>query len=463
MWFVDRSYLLPTIVSLSTFTRLPGTSRYIYASADITPAMLTDLERAAPDARVRRLAHCAPSAFGTDRVHVAHRLARIAAIDELSEEILLLVDSDTAFTAGGSGHLVSHVTGVAASVPGAVACGVPEFTRASDSWYYFHRRQPAGGYLNSARSERVRALADIFGPDWARRLRLPAPNNGVLAIIRGRFIGPSWRNLYLSGLRQQHVNPRDDQVPLAAALADVGAALISMPVVFNSLGAVDGDYAVFHALASAWRPEVSRALIGASPRSDYGRLCAEALRELDRNGDTAHTLDGPFLFASTRGDFGHHALYRAALTHARGGLVVEVWPDSPMSTCYLAELSRGASPQPKCVTLTTSSESHAELSEALRARSLHSYADVRLASSADTLQSCSVDALLFPQQIPLQTLPQAVTAWLPALRQGGILACHLPVYPVGPEAHLSFAESAGLRISGCTTIVNSEYCLILKA
>lgn len=347
VWIADRNYAAISFLSISSFL----------AQADIPICLIFTEEK--DDSQIRAVFESLsprlewmhffpdqlPDVWEEDVPVVVNRLARIEALRRFPDDILLMLDSDTAYSEGLAEHLDQLQNEIGRlNQEEAHVFGVVEHRRAWDAGLFF---QPSG--RSQWRPPLTPALKadifqEVFGSPPARLQLFPQYNNGILVFRRGDLIADQWADFYLKTVENQYANLFDDQLPLAVAMHDAGLDFKVLPSGWNSLGRWDGDYFAWHPWAGKWKTDLVVLFSGGDPATRFGKILAAHLEKLPETWRIqlkeqvfespaySKTLPGPFLFGGLYDDFVGIA--------QSGWKVVEIGRYDSPSTIFMAELIR---------------------------------------------------------------------------------------------------------------------------
>jgi len=423
VWITDECYLLPTLVSILSFTE------HLPLPAILKCPQSQFLQIASTIASLDRSITVAP--YPPDPAYVSaplgdvidNRLTRFAVC--AAAPAILLVDSDTAFTEGIKA--LSPIVARGTSEP--VIYGVVEYDSALDAYLYFSPRNnnTIPRYLTAA--EKGRCYSSIFGKQWRRLLSRPQPNNGLLVFQNSSRLCAKWRLFYERGLGVPSVNPEDDQVPLAAAIGSSDCRLVRLDNRFNSLGAVNGNFAMFHPYAGLWRDEVRAALSTLPNVSDYASIVRSVLGYIPASllDEFKLSPDEPCEYLSIPGFFEYPALYAEAVRRFRTGTFVELGTRKGKAACYLAELLRMSGTKDKFTSIDSYSDalSFDAMCRNFGDRGLLDYVrllDLAREAACNLFADGSIDFLFVGGNRSYEEVWRDLEMWLPKIRPEGIIA-----------------------------------------
>jgi hypothetical protein len=150
----------------------------------------------------------------------------------------------------------------------------------ADNLFYTAKRLPNGKLNFSTEEEFNQCLKEVYGNNWKKRMSGIKYNNGMLIIYNCTDLANAWKSLYLNGLKHPGVNHEDDQVPLCVAMHDLKTQVMEIKNKFNSKGKLTGDYAVYHAFDSRWKPELKKILNGENNLEDYGIIALKYFEKI---------------------------------------------------------------------------------------------------------------------------------------------------------------------------------------
>lgn len=436
LWLTDRAYVVPTILSVASFRRHVDRDCTVVVPTAERDVLEPILRQCLPGVEVGSAAELDHASAIRDSPTIRNRRARMELLREASDTPRMIVDSDTVFGPRAVA-LVSAVTLAARAAP--MVAAVIEHAHAADAYLYFRPRRPDGSIRFSGPAEREATYRHVFGPDWKHLVSAPQPNNGLVISCGAMAVLDLWERFYERGLACSSVNEADDQVPLAAALRGTGLPLTALPTWANSLGAVRGAYAMYHAYAGLWRDEVRAATTTLADVSDYALACR---LELDRIGEQlleeVRPGSGPLEHLALGGFFEYADLYDEwARTRAS---VVEVGRTNGRGTAYLAEVIADRSPLVRFASVRHHEARHAVTpDEWFRSRRLGGAVELVAASDEGWWRFEPLDAVFLHVQDVDEDLGAALLEWFPRLRPGGVIA--------GPCYGLSDPYRSGVRDS----------------
>jgi hypothetical protein len=233
-WITDEEYLLPTIMSINSFSinnKFENASLRILWTGDplkmeyyrcLINLCCVETPRIEVFTPYKTTNH-----YPSLSSHIINRFARFEAV--LSGDdgtAIILVDSDVFFNGPLTPllELLDYSTGFVA--------GVPEFEDARNAYLFF--RPPEYQKLLSTNLAEDVIYQQLFGPSLTEE-PLPQYNNGLLIFYKAKNVATTWKQLYLAGLNYREINPEDDQVALAHAIKREGVRRTSLDRKFNSL------------------------------------------------------------------------------------------------------------------------------------------------------------------------------------------------------------------------------------
>jgi hypothetical protein len=282
VWIIDVAYSLPALISILSYRRyVTGLMTLVVCGkwrADVEGV----IRGLIPELEILRFRPATQTWDGSIRATVANRLARMYVAGKWPEELVLHIDADTLMTEAAVllvRELEDHCCSTADREP--AVFGVPEFSAVLEGSRWYLGVPPGAARIDSTwEDERDGYFARIYGARWREVLGAPLYNNGVLAFRNCRRVAGLWKTYYLRGGDYPTINLHDDQTPLSAAVQLSGSAFHLLDRRFNSMGLVDGDYAIYHPWAGRWRAELHKARAGAVELSDYARLARSYLSQV---------------------------------------------------------------------------------------------------------------------------------------------------------------------------------------
>lgn len=291
-WIVDRRYALPAYLSIQSFlysmgSDLDGICLTVFTAGLLPDTLLRLFRFLHPALSVNQ---CAVQDLEEGSATVVNRRLRFSIVESFSDHPVFLIDADTIFTPGIR-SLVRLVK--AAEKPGTTVWGVVEYEHTREASLYF---LPIGDLgLRPGAGARATVYQSVFGAD-ARLLEECQFNCGVVGFYQAAELAATWKNFYEKGLKHTGVNCEDDQVPLAVSMRKEGANIVRLLPAYNSMGVLNGDYAVFHAWGGKWLDELIHLLHSGNSRTDFGShyqfLLRDTPEELIRDFIGLYDADG---------------------------------------------------------------------------------------------------------------------------------------------------------------------------
>ena len=350
-WIIDANYLLPAIVSISSFIKHIDMECTLYCLVSDYSRIHDTVTSLIPRVIVRSYE---ASERYNNRLYgqvVDNRMMRFDAIAQAHvDQTILLIDADTIFDEGIR-DLVSLLIEYDSGLP--TIWGVVEYESALDAYLYFKSRNPEGIYYDIAPAMKEMCYDSVYGNHWRQILSAPQPNNGLLAFKNCSHVTSVWRAFYERGLQHYAINPEDDQVPLAAAMVTADCCFVRLHDRYNSKGAVNGFYAMFHPYAGLWRNEFRAALAPISDISQCANICRDILEGLPQELLSAYRLgEGePYHYLAIPGFFDFSDLYFEIARDFQEGHFVEIGTYRGKSTCFMAELIRSSGKKIKFISI----------------------------------------------------------------------------------------------------------------
>lgn len=420
IWIIDEAFLVVALVSVRSFlTRIKMPVSVMYCGeAGLEKARKAFAEipgevEFLPWKPMGKLAQYANAP--TER----NRLARMEAIAEQKEDLLLLLDADLLF-APGFEALIPRIESQLTQEPG--VWGVPEQKIAWHNKFFFHRVDHGGRWQHLHPLEEQEIYQKIYGPDWLHLLGAYNFNNGMLVLHGCQELASQWREYYLKGLEYPQVNPGDDQRPFAAALQALEIKTYPLPEKYNSLGEVMGEYLAFHSYSSRWKMPILALNQGEVPLTGFSKIVSEHWETLplDLREEFCRRIEErkPHLFESVSGSMEFWWIYQDAIKLLPGGHFVEVEPLSAKGTCFMAESLAIEGKEGRFDVVTCSWDDH----EILDAIHPINFIDLPSSVAAETYQDESLDFIYLAGGTSSASLLADLEAWWFKLRPGGILA-----------------------------------------
>lgn len=370
---------------------------------------------------------CVPNGEKQYSTVISNREQRFRIMRESPEDYInLLVDADTLFSETIK-ELLTIVGSNSSDEP--TLWGVIEYEEADGAHLYFKRTDEVGIVQDLSPDDKTKSYEVIFGANWDLLMSSPQPNNGFLVFQNCASLADTWRDFYRRGLHVRWVNPHDDQVPLAAAITSTKTRLVRLDEKFNSKGAVNGTFAVFHAFAGLWRSEFRAALCPSLNVSDFANMARPFLQRIPLAILDSYRLGPgqPYEYLSFPGSFSFDAIYCEIVGRIPSGKVVEIGTHRRKSTCFLAELIRASIKTITFVSIDIYKRvgSYEELTAAFREKELLQYVSLlnMQSNAASTLfEDKSLDMVFIDRRHDYPALSEDLEKWFPKVRDGGILA-----------------------------------------
>lgn len=426
VWIIEKNYLLPAVVSMLSYLRHVDGPVSVMCPAHEFDELRVEL--------LGLVGNISIGYFKPDNAHpnelyhsvIANREARFTVVERANEnEITLLVDADTIF----SPRVVEVLEILAANPTSERFWGVVEYSRASDAYLYFKAKDRAGVFRDTDPKSKERCYEGVFGKKWRDYLAAPQPNNGFIAFRNARALAAQWRTFYRQGLLHAEVNPEDDQVPLAAAMAAIGFTFHRLEEAFNSKGEVNGPYAVFHAYAGLWRNEFRAALAPIATVSSFATIARGILPALPPallNAFRVGSSD-PYLYLAIPGFFDFSAFYWKTFHGCESGCFIEIGTYRGKSTCYMAELIRSTG---KAIRFSSFDAyirevTHEEVRASFGANGLLPYVDLikeRSETACQRFEDKTLDMVFIDGGHDYDQVMLDLESWFPKVKPGGLLA-----------------------------------------
>jgi SAM-dependent methyltransferase len=444
VWIIDEGFLVPALVSVRSFLAVVDMPVCIWFCGE------SKLERAreafAEISKEIELVH-----FQNETDHtrpeftpsIRNRLARMEALIQYSDELLLLLDADIVF-APGFEQLVDDIEVAPPTAP--ALWGVPDQSVAWQNQFYFHQIDSKGRKQRLHPGEQMELYEDVFGPEWRYLLGSHGFNNGMLAVYQCGDVAQKWKELYLKGLLHPKVNPDDDQRALSAALVATQTKTHILPEKFNSRGEMRGDYVAFHALSGRWRMPFRSFERGEEAVTDFGKLAVEHWGKIPKALQTSFFDDQqeqiPYRFHAIPGASHFWPMYRSAVAMFEQGHFVEVGCRNGKSTVFMAESIALSGKEIRFDSIACSEsfpDAFVEASRNLEIFGMGGHVAIYPLISEEGAELFSDESLDFVSLMGVThvfQLQRYLETWYPKVKEGGILAGY------------DFSTNGGLTIGG---------------
>lgn len=280
-WIINKNYLVPGYVSIASFRKQTDIPIVIYHDESLTEEIKQVFTSMGPNISFR-----APKQKKKNNnsfsEHIHNRLIRMEIVEEYSNQSVLLIDADTAFSTGTQKMIQSIADTQQLDANKPLIWGVIEYEHAADAWLYFKKTHISGTVDKTPLSKKQEVFAEIFGSNWKELTQFPQFNNGLLAFYNCKKLAAAWKGLYCKGLENEYINPLDDQVPLAVAIATLTHETVLWPLKYNSLGKSSGDFSMYHVWAGNWKKELLMVEAASPYLSDYGKIAKEFWKDIPR-------------------------------------------------------------------------------------------------------------------------------------------------------------------------------------
>ena len=348
-WIFDDLFILPTYLSVVSFLRfcdIPVVLVYYGKRIDDVKKYFSPLiEKQIVTIDYKEDVYFQLPIFSYNKVFeqtIKNRELRFyVAAQSGPDEMAYCFDSDIIFT-NSSKELMSLDLGNHSAV-----CGCIEQNHTFNNKLYFERGVIHSNLEHIYPNLQAQKYNQIFSEETSCWLRLPQYNNGVLIFYNAKKLAEQWKKEHLKGLICPDVNPGEDQVTLTAAINKVSSVKrLAIPIKFNSMGQLTGDYAIFHATGGQWLGEILNAISKDTylnnTLSDCAKIYRQVIQQL-QNKDILNELSqfkfAPSLYHSVKGFF----FFKSAYTYIYNMLpenskFVEVGTYQGKSISYLAEL-----------------------------------------------------------------------------------------------------------------------------
>ena len=432
LWIFDENYLLLTYLSVSSFIK----------HCDVIPTLIfCGGEMKANDKSV--FLELDPSVeilyFDVDvsqweehmQANILNRLARLHYTRLFEDDLLFMIDSDVAFNS----ELKKDILEVEAKFRGEVdtlpmISGVVEFMSASDAYLYFKKKVSKGFTRKTTEVARINSYETIYGLGWKSLIQGFQFNNGFLIFYKARKLVDQWEKYYLDGLKNEDINPLDDQVPLAAAIQKTKCIYWKMDSKWNSLGDLNGSFNMFHAWGGEWKMEIDHVIRNQKATSDYGVICMDFIASCPERWIVKFNedlKDFPYRYRHIKGAFDHGTVFTDLLERLDEGHIVEVGTYKGRSACFVAELIKAKEKDIIFETIDHYDRSDIDRQSVLRNlenAGVESYVKVIESESLNAssfYDSNQLDFVFLDTDSPPEALEEELVAWYDKIKEGGIL------------------------------------------
>jgi lipopolysaccharide biosynthesis glycosyltransferase/cephalosporin hydroxylase len=429
-WIINESFLVPAYISIASFKKHVNIPVIIYYSGELNPTIESTFKAIGSNITVLPVEQNTPFT-GAFSKHIQNRFTRFDIAERSSNQTMLMIDADTAFTNGIEQLITSIEKEKSKDRNTAMVWGVVEFEHAADAWLYFNRKDDFGNDLITPPLKKQTAFAEVFGPDWRQLLDAPQFNNGILAFHNCGTLANVWKKYYLKGLANKYVNPMDDQVPLAATLASHKCKTIPLPNTFNSKGWRSGNFSGYHLWAGRWKTELLDLEEGVSNLSDYAKIAQEFWNDIPnlwKEEFIEKAERQPNQFREIKGVQNFESVCENVVSTVAKGHVVEVGTYLGKSACFLAELVKNSGKQ---ITIDTiDNYQRSDISRDLTISNLKqaevlewvNVIENDVNEAAQSYTEASLDLILLDADHNYSSVIDSLNHWYPKLKPGGTLA-----------------------------------------
>ena len=279
----------------------------------------------------------------------------------------------------------------------------------------------------------------VFMEDTSLWLEMPQFNNGVLVFYNAKELASCWKEVHNKSLLNPKVNPGEDQVTLTAAIYKTGIKRIELPSLFNSMGQIFGDYAVFHATGGQWKGEIINAVSNNRYVQQNLSSCAKVYKQFIQSLDCdiieelQLTPTSPYLYHSIDGFFFFKSAYDYIYeTLPLYGVFVEIGTYKGKSICYLAEREKCEKKDVKIFSVDNYSNigypQSIDYQDAINIFLELGLSDYVTLINSDSLQASkmfddkSIDCVYIDSDQRYESVLSDLECWYGKVRDGGILA-----------------------------------------
>ena len=275
VWIFDDNYKTPTYLSVASFrneVNIPVT--LLFTGAELSVEVLTAFN--AIGNAIEIIHHPINKGNSRRELHIANRLTRMEVMKRWPDELVFMLDGDLMFNTG-TDWLINEVEAACEkNGQASFIAGVEEY----DRHFYTEKKSQFGKGIHTSKEVLEECLTDVFGYDFEKQLSGKQFNNGVLVVYQCQVLSHFWQLHYENGLKHTEVNPEDDQLPLAVALYNLTIPTHSLPLTYNALGRVDGDYTVYHAWNGKWKKELQKLVQEDYPEKGYAALARKYIDQI---------------------------------------------------------------------------------------------------------------------------------------------------------------------------------------
>lgn len=334
IWIIDEHYLLPAYLSIASCEEVKDVQFMLVYCGTITQEIRKAFKQVCPNLVLVEYSGEEASPV------LQNRFARMELAAQSNGEVVMLMDADMLFTTGVQKAIDQIREDVVKSPADAMVWGVEEYKHAYDAWLYFKRTDLPKQHKRISIHSKREVFHSIWGKEWESILSTPQFNNGLLAFYNGLEVAKEWKHYYQKGLTSDYINPADDQVPLAGALATANVNRKPLANRFNSLGLHNGSYSGFHVWDGRWKVEINHLLETNKPHSDYGKIAAKYIDLVPENWKNKFRNDEnlkPHLFRDFQKYHDFVDAIDAIVKGQEPKRIVIVDDHSLRNACYLAE------------------------------------------------------------------------------------------------------------------------------
>ncbi|MDF1695916.1 MAG: class I SAM-dependent methyltransferase [Saprospiraceae bacterium] len=425
----DEHFVVPAYLSICSFLRSNKIPIVVVVCGEIVPEGIKNLFTS-----LNELIHVEQFNIPVEYISHPHsgtitnRLARMHYASQSNEDIILLLDADTLFSAQSS-LLISTIHQNAKKHNSWIS-GVLDAQIAYRDYLYFRTQDASGRDVVVPHLEQKDIYASVFGGNWWHHLKGASINNGVVAFYKCNDVIEQWKDFYLRGIKFEKVNPGDDQLPLAAAIHRTSENVICLPEIFNSKGKLVGDFHVYHALSSKWKMQLFSAYKMENDISEYANLAKAYLPQLSNKWKEEFFKDQsniePYLFNKIDGHFGYKHLYEDVYRGIDKGIFVEVGMNKGKSACYLLELIKAGEKEVKFIGIEEGLTESQDIDAFLQLVKSFHLDPIELFESHDSIPEPflddQVDFVFLNLQNDYDKLKSSLEWWWTKMKPGGIIA-----------------------------------------
>ena len=427
IWICNKGYLLPTYLSIKSFVYLLNLNsstnniRLVLIYCDKIDSFIQNLfQKFCIDIVEFRN----DTKYQFYQEHIINRLARFyAARFGNEEDINILIDSDTLF----NGDINLFIKEFDIPLSEQTIWGNIEYLNSLRDYLSFNKDSDV-----SINKEKIDCYNGIFGENWEDLLESVQFNNGLLGFYKCYELINTWESFFLKGLSYSIICPKEDQVPLAAAIQKQHCNIIPLDNSLNSKGIINGNYTMFHAYGGRWQSEFKLALHAIHTDidlhlSDFALIAKKHLSETPTVLLKALNQE-PFIYLCIPGYFRYDDIYLHIIPYIQNGHIVEIGTYKGRSACFLAEIVKQSKKkiQIDCIDNYSWNDTSPEITRKhLKEVGMIQYINIINDSSLNAVnkyQDQSLDLVFFDGDTSYESAIRELNAWYPKIKLDGYLA-----------------------------------------